>query len=57
MTNSSPWKITMLLMGKPSINGLNGPSKNHGYVTNYQRVNGDAMIAVWEYFWKIEVDN
>ena len=47
----------MLLMGKPSINGLNGPSKNHGYVTNYQRVNGDAMIAVWEYFWKIEVEN
>ena len=35
MTNSSPWKITMLLIGKPSI-----PMGHlyHGYVSHNQRV-------------------
>ena len=35
MTNSSPWKITMLLIGKPSISMGHG---FHGYVTNNQMV-------------------
>ena len=35
MTNSSPWKITMLLIGKPSISM---DHLYHGYVSHNQRV-------------------
>ena len=44
MTNSSPWKITMLLIGKPSINGSFSMA-----MLVYQKVNSVMRILVYEY--------
>ena len=46
MTNSSPWKITMLLIGKPPISMGH---LYHGYVSHNQRVDGMKLWTSWSF--------